>query len=158
MTKPHAPQIPVTLNQGMAQADQAGFIDGLLVIRNGLIVAEQYFNGYDSSQTHNVMSVSKSFLSAIAGLAFRDGYLDSLDQRVLPHFSEFVEPGIDPGGADSGILRVGQEPSGGSGIDQDPVTVGADDQGRIPLADVDEVDLQLLGKSREGQSEGNDQG
>ncbi len=87
---------PLTLNQGMVQADQAGFIDGLLVIRNGFIVAEQYFNGYDSSQTHNVMSVSKSFLSAIAGLAFRDGYLDSLDQRVLPFFPEYVGPTMDP--------------------------------------------------------------
>lgn len=87
---------PLALNQGMVQADRAGFIDGLLVIRNGFIVAEQYFNGYDSSRTHNVMSVSKSFLSAIAGLAFREGHLDSLDQRVLPFFPEYVGPNLDP--------------------------------------------------------------
>ena len=84
------------LSQGFDQADQAGFIDGLLVIRNGLIVAEDYFNGYDSSTTHNVMSVSKSFLSAITGLAFREGYLDSLNQLVLPYFPECIDPGMDP--------------------------------------------------------------
>ncbi len=83
------------LNLGLSQADGAGFIDGLLVIRNGFIVAERYFNGYDSSGTHNVMSVSKSFLSAITGLAFHEGYLDSLDQRVLPYFPEYVNPGMD---------------------------------------------------------------
>jgi len=84
------------LNQAFDQADQAGFIDGLLVIRNSLIIAERYFNSYDSSQTHNVMSVSKSFLSAITGLAIREGNLDSLDQRVLPFFPEYVTPDLDP--------------------------------------------------------------
>lgn len=84
------------LDSAFNQADQVGFIDALLVIRNGCIVAEEYYNGYNDSTTHNVMSVSKSFLSALAGIALDRGYLDSLDERMLDYFPEYIYPTIDP--------------------------------------------------------------
>lgn len=33
------------LDSAAVQAEQKGFVDGLLVIRNGYIVAEHYYNG-----------------------------------------------------------------------------------------------------------------
>ena len=60
---------PQLLDSALTRAQSSGFIDGLLVIRNGYIVAERYYNGHDRLQPHNVMSVSKSFLSAITGIA-----------------------------------------------------------------------------------------
>jgi len=68
----------------------------LLVIRNGLIVGEEYYNGYDKSRPHNVMSVSKSFMSALTGIALHQGYIDSLGEGVLTHFPEYIYTGIDP--------------------------------------------------------------
>lgn len=84
------------LDSVFVQAEKAGFIDGLLVIRNGYIVAEKYFNGYTEYQPHNVMSVSKSFLSAMVGIALYKGYIKSLDEKMLDYFPEYIYPGIDP--------------------------------------------------------------
>jgi len=84
------------LDSAMLEAQSAGFIDGLLVIRNGVIVAERYFNGYDETSAHDIKSVSKSFLSAVTGLAFQRGYLNSLDEKVLDYFPEYVHPQLDP--------------------------------------------------------------
>jgi CubicO group peptidase (beta-lactamase class C family) len=86
---------PTVLDSAVIQAQLAGFVDGLLVIRNRYIIAEKYFNGYENNSPHNVMSVSKSFLSAITGLALQKGYLDSLNERMLDYFPEYIYPGMD---------------------------------------------------------------
>lgn len=83
------------LNSAFNQAGQAGFIDGLLVIRNGFLIAERYFNGFNESTPHNIKSVSKSFLSAITGIALQQGYIDSLEEKMLDYFPEYVYPGMD---------------------------------------------------------------
>lgn len=83
------------LDSAFIQAESASFIDGLLVIRNGYIVAENYYNGYSKSKPHNVMSVSKSFLSATVGIAFQLGYLDSLEEKVMDYFPEYVYLNMD---------------------------------------------------------------
>jgi CubicO group peptidase (beta-lactamase class C family) len=87
---------PQILDSAFVQADLAGFVDGLLVIRHGFIVAEEYYNGYSEYHPHNNMSVSKSFLSAITGIALHCGCIDSLEERVLDYFPEYVYPGMDP--------------------------------------------------------------
>ena len=72
-----------------------GYVDALLVIRNGYLVSEDYYNGYNRETPHNIMSVSKSFLSVITGLAFQYGHLDSLEEKMLDYFPEYVYPGMD---------------------------------------------------------------
>jgi CubicO group peptidase (beta-lactamase class C family) len=84
------------LDSAFVRAESSGFIDGLLVIRNGYIVAEKYYNSYDEFQPHNILSVSKSFLSAITGIAFKQGILVSLDDKLLNYFPEYVYPDMDP--------------------------------------------------------------
>jgi CubicO group peptidase (beta-lactamase class C family) len=84
------------LNQATIQGGNLGYVDGILVIRNGYIVAENYYNGYDKDTPHDVRSVSKSFLSALTGIALRDGHLDSLGLKMLDFFPEYVFQSIDP--------------------------------------------------------------
>lgn len=83
------------LDSAFVQAQQLGFVDGLLIIRIGFIVGEKYYNGYQVFTPHNVMSVSKSFLSAITGLALQQGYVDSLEEKMLGYFPEYIYPGMD---------------------------------------------------------------
>lgn len=83
------------LDSAFTRAESATFVDGLLIIRNGFIVAEQYYNGYSKSNPHNVMSVSKSFMSAAVGIAFQLGYLDSLEEKVMDYFPEYVYLNMD---------------------------------------------------------------
>ncbi|MFC1502389.1 serine hydrolase domain-containing protein [bacterium] len=86
---------PQVLDSAFTQAQQTGYIDGLLVIRNGFIVGEDYYNGYTKKSPHTIMSVSKSFLSALTGIALQRGYIDSLEEKVLDYFPEYIFPGMD---------------------------------------------------------------
>jgi CubicO group peptidase (beta-lactamase class C family) len=83
------------LNAAFDQAKSKDFIDGLLVIRNGFIVAEQYYHGFDANTPHNIMSVSKSFLSAITGIALSKGIIQDLDEKILDYFPEYITPQMD---------------------------------------------------------------
>ena len=83
------------LNAALVEAKNRTFIDGLVIIKNGYLIAEEYYNGYSKNSAHNVMSVSKSFLSALAGIALREGYLDSLNQKMIDFFPEYIYPAMD---------------------------------------------------------------
>jgi len=68
--------------------DKVVGIDGMVVVRNGYIVAEKYSEPYDQDSLHGIYSVTKSILSALIGIAIRDGYIKSLDDQVLDYFPE----------------------------------------------------------------------
>jgi CubicO group peptidase (beta-lactamase class C family) len=84
------------LDSALTIAGNHGFIDAFLVIRHGHIVAECYFNGYDINTAHNLRSDAKSFLSTLTGIALQKGYLDSLGEKVLDYFPEYIYEGMDP--------------------------------------------------------------
>lgn len=83
------------LQTAYVEAEQTGFMDALIIIKNGYIVAEDYYNGYSKINAHNVKSVSKSFLSAITGIALRENFIDNLDQKMLDFFPEYDHAGLD---------------------------------------------------------------
>lgn len=58
------------------------FLDGLLIIRDGYIVHERYFNGYEATTLHDVASVAKSWTSALVGMARAKGKLSNLDAKL----------------------------------------------------------------------------
>lgn len=58
-------------------------IHGLLVIKNGKLVVEEYFNGYDRDTLHYTASVSKSIGSMLIGIAMQQNLLDGLDNSIL---------------------------------------------------------------------------
>jgi len=60
---------------------EATYTDGFLVLHQGQIVAEQYFNGLRPDVPHLLMSVSKSVTGLVTGALARTGRLD-VTQRV----------------------------------------------------------------------------
>lgn len=56
-----------------------------MLLRHGHVVAEAWWNPYDSATPHMLYSLSKSFTSTAVGLAIADGKL-SLDDPVLKFF------------------------------------------------------------------------
>ncbi|KZE83966.1 6-aminohexanoate hydrolase [Paenibacillus elgii] len=70
-------------------------INGIVVVRNGYIAYESYYNGYGPDDPHHVASVTKSILSALIGIAIDAGYIKSVDQKVLDFFSEYVSEAAD---------------------------------------------------------------
>ena len=99
-----------------------GYIDGMLVIRNGKIVFEkEYSNNYDSlfeitntkpgkynyydpvwhpyyknTELHTMQSVSKSFTAAAIGIAIKNGVIKDLDVKIMEYFVGFESSNPDP--------------------------------------------------------------
>jgi len=68
----------------------------LLVIKNGQLIAEDYFNQGSREQKDRVQSVTKSFTSALVGIAREQGCLSSLDQKMIDFFPEVAGEISDP--------------------------------------------------------------
>jgi CubicO group peptidase (beta-lactamase class C family) len=68
--------------KGLCDAGFFKHISSVVVIRNGNILIEEYFNGETRDTRHNPRSVGKSFASTMMGMAIRDGYLKSEDQPL----------------------------------------------------------------------------
>lgn len=57
-------------------------IKGVVVISNGNLLIEEYFNGANRYTLHDPRSVGKSFASTVAGIAIQEGYLKSEGQQL----------------------------------------------------------------------------
>ncbi len=68
---------------------------GLLVIRHGHLVAERYFNGASVEKKGLLQSVTKSYTSALTGIALEEGHFSSLDQKMVDFFPEFSAKSYD---------------------------------------------------------------
>jgi CubicO group peptidase (beta-lactamase class C family) len=71
-------------------------IYSLLIVKNDYLVAEKYFNEGSIDLKSNIQSLSKSYISALVGLAFEQGCLTSLDQPFLDYFPEYSGQIEDP--------------------------------------------------------------
>jgi CubicO group peptidase (beta-lactamase class C family) len=69
---------------------------GLLVVKNGHLVAEKYFNEGSMDQTARIQSATKSVASALVGIALEQGCLSSVEQKMLDSFPEVAGQITDP--------------------------------------------------------------
>lgn len=81
---------------GIALADRTAeedpFFRSLLVVRNGHLVHERYFHGGAQDQSTEVWSVTKSFTSALIGIAIDQGHIPGTGARMadlLPEYPGF---------------------------------------------------------------------
>ena len=58
-----------------------------MLLKQGKVVAEGYWNPYNPTSNHMLFSLSKSFTSAAIGLAVQEGLL-SLSDRVISFFPD----------------------------------------------------------------------
>jgi len=84
---------PAGLAAAENRAAQITYLQSLLIIRNGTIVSEHYYHGTNRSTAFNIYSVSKSYLSALVGIALQEGHIESLDQTVHEFFPEYFQSG-----------------------------------------------------------------
>jgi CubicO group peptidase (beta-lactamase class C family) len=70
-------------------------VHSLLVIRNGYLVSETYFEDFQPDTRHHLQSVTKSFISTLIGIAIDQGYLKGTDQRVVGLFPESAIANLD---------------------------------------------------------------
>ncbi|MGC8803439.1 MAG: serine hydrolase, partial [Bacteroidales bacterium] len=67
-----------------------------VVVREGKLVHESYYNGYSAHSISNSFSMAKSIVSLLVGCAIHDGFLDSLSAPVGRYFTPFDIPQNQP--------------------------------------------------------------
>ncbi|HAM98511.1 MAG TPA: serine hydrolase [Marinilabiliales bacterium] len=60
-----------------------------LVIKNGSIIFEQYWDGYGANSQTNSFSMAKSIIGLLVGAAMDDGYIQNLDQPVADFIDSY---------------------------------------------------------------------
>ena len=84
-------------------------LHGVVIIRNGRLVLERYFEGEDNARgrplgnlvfkpdmLHDLRSVSKSIVGLLYGIAFADGRVPPPESPLLASFPEYADLAADP--------------------------------------------------------------
>ena len=58
----------------------------VLLVKNGTLVYEKYYDDFSYNTVFNTYSVTKSFTSALVGIAIDKGLIDSVDDPILDYF------------------------------------------------------------------------
>lgn len=70
-----------------ADADIFKNITSIVVLKNGKILIEEYFNNANRNTLHDVRSVGKSFASTVAGIAVGEGFLKNENQTLKEFYN-----------------------------------------------------------------------
>jgi CubicO group peptidase (beta-lactamase class C family) len=77
-------------------ASELQTIYSLLIIKNGYLIAEGYFNDGSIEQKTLNQSAAKSYYSAMVGIALELGCISSLDEKMIDYFPEVADQIKDP--------------------------------------------------------------
>ncbi len=80
-----------TFEDALIKSGTAAF----LVIKNDTIIYENYFDEYSEATDHPSFSVSKSFISALIGIALAEGKIQSIDDSIRKYLPD-LDPSFDP--------------------------------------------------------------
>lgn len=70
-------------------------IHSMIIVKDDKLVLEAYAHPYDRGTLHNVKSVSKSIISALVGIALREGVIDDLNETVHEHLPQYITDDMD---------------------------------------------------------------
>lgn len=115
-----------TLSSVLSQWDNDEHPDlkAVIVLRNGQLVAERYYNGEKPSSLHDVRSAGKSITSLLMGVAFDQKRVSSLDDPVERYWPEAHGSTI----GDVAIKDVLTMRSGLAAFDADSASPGNEDK------------------------------
>ncbi len=65
------------------------FMYSVLIIKDDYIIAEKYFNGAGIYQAKYIASATKSYLSALIGIAIDKGYIINVEEKMMSFFPEY---------------------------------------------------------------------
>lgn len=86
---------PARLSAADHRFDRMPGLVSVLAMRHGQLVFERYYHGARGNEELPVFSVTKSVVSALVGIALRDGQLRSLDQKLVDFFPQELEVDAD---------------------------------------------------------------
>lgn len=65
-------------------------VHSILIIKDGKLVFEEYFYEHNKNKLHELRSATKSFISALTGIAIDKGFIKSKNEIVLSYFPEYT--------------------------------------------------------------------
>ena len=77
-------------------AAQLDTLYSVLIIKNGKLIAEKYFNKGSVNQEPLLQSASKSYISALVWIAIEQGCLSGIDAKLVDFFPEIAGQITDP--------------------------------------------------------------
>ncbi|MCC8173779.1 MAG: beta-lactamase family protein [Odoribacter sp.] len=85
-------------NQYVLSREDSEFIEeyqtvAYLVIQNDSVLYEEYRDKWESTDLSNIFSATKSIVGLLTGIAYDEGYIESLDDKVSKYLPEFEELG-----------------------------------------------------------------
>ncbi len=63
----------------------------LIVVKNDTIIYEKYFNGYQRDDLFMALSMTKSYVSTLIGIAINEGYIKSVDEPITNYLPELIK-------------------------------------------------------------------
>lgn len=82
------------IEEGIDKLAKTG-TQAVLIIKDGYIIREEYFDNLYSEFQHNIFSVTKSFTSTLIGIAHDNGIIPSLDEKLLEILDEYSVENLD---------------------------------------------------------------
>lgn len=70
-------------------ADNQSNICQVTVVQNDKTIINDTWNGYKTDDTEHTMSVTKSIVSLLVGIAIEQGLIGSVDDHVLDYFPDY---------------------------------------------------------------------
>lgn len=83
----NAKPLPKALTDYLDKYETAAF----MVIKDGKVLSEHYFNGYDERSKTNSFSMAKSVITMLLDIAIQEGHVENLDQLLIDFFPEFKD-------------------------------------------------------------------
>lgn len=65
-------------------------VHSILILKDNKLVFEEYFYEHNKNKLHELRSATKSFISALTGIAIEKKYIKSVNEKVLPYFPEYT--------------------------------------------------------------------
>lgn len=72
-------------------SEHYGTIHSMLIARNNCLVAEEYFYGFHRGAHFGIQSATKSFTSALTGIALEKDEIKSVNESLCDYFSDYRE-------------------------------------------------------------------
>ena len=83
---------PEALRMGLEELRKSKRAFSAIIIKDGAIVLEEYFNGSSRNDSNNIHSASKSMMSALIGIAINQGHIKSIDQKISELLPAYFSP------------------------------------------------------------------
>lgn len=99
-------------------------IHSILIIKDGKLVVEEYFYGNDIDKLHELRSATKSFSSALVGIAIQKGLIKSIDDTMVNYFPGYKMNNFEAQKKAISIKNLLTQQSGFACYDYDPKSPG----------------------------------